>query len=140
MQRYILKRILWMIPILLSIGFIVFMIVNLTPGDIARTILGSEAPQSAVDELREEMGLNQNIIKRYVIYIGNVLRGDFGTSYRSGTPVFKQIMDRFPISLKLSFYAMNNPINVQILSKIEYCLIAVITPSGIPTKTAKVIA
>lgn len=106
MSRYIFKRILWMIPVLVSVTFIVFLIVNLTPGDIARTILGSEAPQSAVDELRKEMLLDQPIITRFFVYIGNILKGDFGTSYRSGTAVLPQIAERFPVSLKLNICAM----------------------------------
>lgn len=106
MARYFIKRILWMIPILFAITFIVFFIVNLTPGDIARTILGSEAPESAVEALRKEMHLDQPIITRFFIYIGNLLKGDFGTSYRSGTPVFPQIAERFPVSLSISVCAM----------------------------------
>ena len=73
MHRYVLKRIAWMIPVLLLVTFIVFTIINLTPGDIARTILGSEAPQSAVDQLREEMQLNEPMLVRYLTYIKNIV-------------------------------------------------------------------
>ncbi len=106
MYRYILRRILLMIPVLLSVAFIVFLIVNLTPGDIARTILGGEAPQSAVDQLRHDMYLDQPIINRFFIYIRDILKGDFGISYRSGTEVLPQVAERFPVSLKLSLCAI----------------------------------
>lgn len=106
-NRYIFKRILQMIPVLLLVSFIVFSIVNLTPGDIARTILGSEAPESAVEQLREEMGLDKPILIRFFMYVKDiVLKGDFGTSYRSGSAVLPQILTRFPVSLRISVCAM----------------------------------
>jgi len=96
-----------MIPILLLVTFIVFTIVNLTPGDIARTILGSEAPQSAVDQLRKQMQLDEPMLLRYVNYIRDIVfNGDFGTSYRSGISVFPEVAQRFPVSLRLSVLAM----------------------------------
>ena len=66
-----------MIPVLLLVSLIVYSIVNLTPGDIARTILGAEAPESAVEQLREEMGLDKPMIVRFFLYIKDViLKGD----------------------------------------------------------------
>ncbi|HKM39268.1 MAG TPA: ABC transporter permease [bacterium] len=106
MIRYIFKRILWMLPITLGVAFIVFFIVSSTPGDIPRIILGSDAPASAVEQLRLEMGLDKPILTRFALYIVGVVKGDFGTSYRSGTPVWPQIAERFPVSLKLCLCAM----------------------------------
>lgn len=103
MLKYIVKRMLIMIPIILGISFIIFAILDLTPGDPARMILGDSATNEAVEELREEMGLNDNFIYRYISYVKNALRGDFGKSYRSGLPVLYELFARLPHSLKLAF-------------------------------------
>lgn len=91
-----------MIPILLGVTFIVFSIMALTPGDPARIMLGSNAPVEAVESLREELGLNDPFIIRYLNYIIHALQGDFGSSYRTGLPVFNEIFVRFPVTLKLA--------------------------------------
>src|SRR5450830_1721629 len=106
MLRYVLKRLALMVPILLIVTLIVFVIANLMPGDIARTMLGGDAPQSAVDQLRHEMHLDQPLLNRFVTYVANMLKGDFGTSYRSKMAVLPQVMQRFPVSLKLSLCAI----------------------------------
>lgn len=102
MLKYIIKRLLVLIPIILGISFLIFAVMDLTPGDPARIILGESASNIAVQELREEMGLNDPFFVRYGRYIKNALRGDFGTSYKSGLPVFEEILVRFPYSLKLA--------------------------------------
>lgn len=106
MAKYILKRLLMMIPIVLAISFIIFAIMSLTPGDPARMILGENASVESVQALREEMGLNQNLFVQYMTYIKNVLGGNFGKSYRTGMPVFHEIMSRFPNSIKLAFWGI----------------------------------
>lgn len=105
MLKYIGKRILIMIPILLGISFIVFAIMDATPGDPARIILGESASNEEVMALREEMGLNENFFVRYFKYVKNAVRGDFGTSYRSKAPVVDELLSRFPSTLKLAFGA-----------------------------------
>ncbi len=104
MLKYIGKRLLMMIPVLLGITFIVFTIMNLTPGDPARLILGPSASNDEVEALREEMGLNDSFFVRYFRYIKNiVVHGDFGVSYRSKVPVYNELFARFPSTLKLAF-------------------------------------
>ena len=102
MGRFILKRVLLMIPILFGVTIIVFTVMSFTPGDPARLMLGQAAPKEAVEQLREEMGLNDPFVVRYVRYMGDALHGDFGTSYRTGRPVFEEIFVRFPVTLKLA--------------------------------------
>lgn len=102
MLKYIGKRILMLIPVILGISFIVFMILNLTPGDPARMILGESASDESIKALREEMGLNDNVVKRYFRYVGNAITGDFGKSYKSGLPVFEEVLARMPTSFKLA--------------------------------------
>jgi peptide/nickel transport system permease protein len=102
MGKYIFKRILWMIPVILGISFILFSILEITPGDPAQIILGERAAPEQIEKLREEMGLNRPFMARYVCYVGDAIRGDFGLSYRTRLPVFTEIMDRFPATLTLT--------------------------------------
>ena len=82
MYRYILKRILFLIPTILGVVFIIFFVLNLTPGNPGRSILGVSAPQEAVDQLNEELGYNDPLLVKYFNYLKNlVLNRSFGTSY-----------------------------------------------------------
>lgn len=106
MLKYIGKRLLWMLPVILGISFILFTIMDLTPGDPARVILGEYASQEDVDALREEMGLNDNFFIRYGRYVADAVTGDLGSSYRTGAPVVEEIAARFPATLKIAIFAM----------------------------------
>ncbi len=106
MFRYIGKRLLMMIPVLAGISFILFAIMDLTPGDPARAMLGEYAPPEEVSKLREELGLNDNFFARYGRYVVNALQGDLGTSYRTSTPAIVEIAARFPATLKIAFLAV----------------------------------
>ena len=106
MLKYIGKRLLWMLPVVLGISFILFTIMDLTPGDPARVILGEYASQEDVDALREDMGLNDNFFVRYGKYIVSAVTGDLGQSYRTGVPVVEEIAARFPVTLKIAVMAM----------------------------------
>lgn len=102
MHKYVGRRLILLIPILLGVTFIVFSIMALTPGDPARLILGQNAPQDAVDQLNHELGFDRPFLVRYVNYIKNAVQGDFGKSYRTDRPVFEEIFSRFPTTLKLA--------------------------------------
>lgn len=106
MLKYIGKRLLIMLPIILGISFIVFMILDLTPGDPARIILGDSATDESVAILRKEMGLNDHVLIRYLRYITSAARGDFGKSYRTGLPVLSELLARMPTSFKLATGSM----------------------------------
>ena len=101
MFRYILKRLLYMIPVLLGMSLIIFTIMDMTPGDPARTILGANADKEAVDELRREMGLDDPFFVRYGRYVSSALRGEFGNSWRTNVPVVSELMARVPVTLFL---------------------------------------
>lgn len=92
MGRYILKRLLLMIPVLLGISLLVFTMLELSPGDPAQIILGMKATPEALDNLREQMGLNDPFLVRYLRYIANAVRGDFGTSWRTNLSVVTEIV------------------------------------------------
>lgn len=106
MGKYIIKRLLLLIPVLLGLTFIVFSIISLTPGDPATIILGPAATPEAVRQLNHQLGYDQPLMLRFVKYVIGMLHGDFGTSYRSMEPVFKEIFARFPTTLKLSTAAI----------------------------------
>lgn len=105
MGKYILKRFLALIPIILGVTFIVFFIMNLAPGDPARMILGDMAKPEEVEALREDMGLNDPLIVQYFKYLFNLVRGDMGISYKNGIPVSTEIFARVPSSFKLAAVA-----------------------------------
>lgn len=87
MIKFVIKRILSCIPILLAISFIVFAILSFTPGDPARNRLGNMATQEAVDELRNEWGLDKPFMVRYLDYMKGFVQGDLGISYAKDTSV-----------------------------------------------------
>jgi len=99
------SRALRLIPVLLIVTFVTFAMVRLLPGDPARGFLGAEAPQEQVDLLREEMGLNQNVFVAYFEWLGDVLRGDLGESYRTGQSVTEALSQRIPVSFELMLVA-----------------------------------
>lgn len=107
MFKYIIKRVLYLIPIMLGVSAIIFALKAITPGDPARQILGNNATQEQVDAKREELGLNDNIVVQYVRYVGNIVtKGDFGDSYRTGEPVVKEIVPRLWTSAKITLGAV----------------------------------
>ena len=106
MIKYVFKRLLLMIPVLLGVSLIVFTIISLRPGDPATVILGTDAPKEAIDALNHELGFDQPLPVRYLDYITSALQGDFGNSYRTGQPVFDEIFSRFPNTLKLALCAI----------------------------------
>jgi len=101
-HKYVIKRLLMMIPVLLGVTFVVFFILDLTPSDPARIILGDLAPPESIEALREEMGLNDNVIVRYFRYLGGLVQGDWGRSFRNQLPVLPQVMERVPNTMILA--------------------------------------
>ncbi|GHU08445.1 peptide ABC transporter permease [Spirochaetia bacterium] len=106
MGRYVLKRLLMLIPIILGITFIVFFILALTPGDPARMILGQGATPAQVQAMREQMGLNDPLLIRYVKYMAGVFTGNFGTSWSTREQVFQLVFRRFPYTFQLALLSM----------------------------------
>lgn len=103
MHKYILRRLLLLIPVMLGVSFIVFMMMYFTPGDPARIMLGESAPEADVQRLREDLGLNDPFIVQYGRYVKNaVVKRDLGRSYITRRPVYDEIASRFPNTLKLA--------------------------------------
>jgi peptide/nickel transport system permease protein len=103
MHRYVFKRLALLLPIVLGVTFVIFSIMALTPGDPATLILGPNAPRSAIEKLNHQLGYDRPFLVRYVNYVADALRGDFGKSYMTNKPVFREIFARFPTTLTLAF-------------------------------------
>lgn len=105
MLRYILKRLVMMIPVLIGVSFVIFTIMSFTPGDPARMVLGDTASFEEVEALRDEWGLNDPFFVRYFKYLFGVVQGDFGKSYRTNINVTKEIVSRLPYTFTLALGA-----------------------------------
>ena len=99
MLRYTGKRLLQMVFVLLGVSFIIFCLMEITPGDPARQILGPDASEEAVLAMREELRLDDPFAVRYISYIAGVLHGDFGTSYTTKEPVIHELFARYPTTV-----------------------------------------
>jgi peptide/nickel transport system permease protein len=106
MLRYIARRLLSLLPVLLGITLLVFAFLHLIPGDPAITMLGEKATPAQVEALRERLGLNQPLPLQYLTFLGNLLRFELGNSIISGIPVAQEIRSRWPASFELSVAAM----------------------------------
>ena len=106
MGRYILRRLLNLIPVLLGITFLVFAFLHLIPGDPAVVLLGDRAAPDQVEALRERMGLNEPLPLQYLSFLWNLIRCDFGKSIITGFPIIEELKIRWPATFELSVAAM----------------------------------
>lgn len=105
MTQYVIRRVLALVPVLLLITVVVFLVMDLVPGDAVDAIASqAESGLSTEDKerLRQQLGLNDPIPVRYARWLGDVLRGELGTSIWSGQPVLRAVLDRFPSTLELT--------------------------------------
>jgi peptide/nickel transport system permease protein len=100
--RYILKRLVSAVPVLLGITVIVFAIMAMIPGDPATAILGSYATPENVEKLNRDLGLDKPAVQRYFIWLWNMVQGDFGRSFSLNRPVLDEVLDRFGATLVLA--------------------------------------
>ncbi len=106
MLRYLLKRILMLIPVLLGVSLFVFVVMHLFAGDPARVMLGQHATNEQVEALRESMGLNDPIYVQFAHFLSDLLHGDFGRSLMTRAPVLDEIFARFPATVELALAAI----------------------------------
>jgi ABC-type dipeptide/oligopeptide/nickel transport system permease component len=104
--RYLVRRLLMTIPVLLGVATLVFALIHLVPGDPAQSMLGDSAPQAEVERLRESLGLNDPLLVQYKRFLGGVLRGDLGKSFRNNRPVTEEIRSRLGRTMQLAVAAM----------------------------------
>jgi peptide/nickel transport system permease protein len=106
MLRYLLRRLLLTIPVLLGVATLVFALIHLIPGDPAQAILGEGATQEEVAQLRARLGLDRPLVVQYGVFLRSVAHGDLGVSLRNGQPVTSQILLRMPATAELAIAAM----------------------------------
>jgi ABC-type dipeptide/oligopeptide/nickel transport system permease component len=104
--RYLARRLVLTIPVLLGVATLVFSLIHLIPGDPAQAMLGETASQQDVEELRRRLGLDRPLLEQYGAFLGGVVRGDLGTSLRTSEPVTRMIVERMPATFELAMAAM----------------------------------
>ena len=103
MARYIIKRIVLMLIVMLGVVTIAFTLNEITPGDAAMVVAGNGATPEEIEQIREDIGLNRPVLVRYADYVFNLFfKGDFGRSYTTGQPVLDEILKRFPSTITLA--------------------------------------
>src|SRR6195952_4491204 len=105
MLGFVAGKFLYLVPVLIAVSLLTFLIASLLPGDLATTILGDQATPEKVAALRHDMGLDQPIWLLYFGWLGNVLQGDFGRSFRTGQTVLQAVTERLPVSFQLMVMA-----------------------------------
>ncbi len=106
MPRYLVRRLLLTIPVLLGVATLVFALIHLVPGDPAQSMLGDGASPEEVQKLRHALGLDKPLVEQYVTFMTGLARGDLGSSFRYGTPVAREIRDRLFRTFQLAIAAM----------------------------------
>jgi peptide/nickel transport system permease protein len=106
MFKFIARRFLETIPVIIGVSILVFALVRLIPGDPAITLLGERASEENVAEIRARLGLDRSIPEQYLIWVGNLLRGDLGRTIQGNKPVIEEINSRFPATVELSLSAI----------------------------------
>lgn len=105
-MRFIARRLLLAIPVLLAMSIFVFLMIRLVPGDPVRTMLGFRATPENVAEVEQALGLDRPLVSQYVTWIGGVVHGDLGTDFISHTPLSTLLAQRLPVTLELTFLSM----------------------------------
>jgi peptide/nickel transport system permease protein len=108
--RYLLRRLVYLAPVWLGISFVAFTLSNLTPGDPARLMLerqfARQPTMAEVAQARRQLGLDDPFLVRYVHWLGGAVTGNLGTSYRTGEPVLRALLDRFPVTLQIALLGL----------------------------------
>ena len=136
MHRYIIKRLLMLIPVLLGVAFIIYAIMNVAEGDPVYQVAGPDATEEQLDALREEMGLNGSLLERYFRYIFKLLRGDLGPSYVSKMDVMQLYLQRLPNTLKLASVAMI----VAVVISVPLGIVAAVNQNSIKDTVSMILA
>src|SRR3954453_18985547 len=136
MLRYLLRRLLLTVPVLIGVATLVFALIHLVPGDPAQSMLGEGASPQEVTALRHSLGLDRPLLTQYVSFLGGVVRGDLGTSFRYGTPVSREIGARLYRTVQLAVAAMT----VALLLAIPFGILAAVFRGTFVDHTAMTLA
>ena len=106
MYKYIIKRLLLLIPVIIALTFLIFGLMTLSPGDPGTAILGTTAPKEAIEAFNQEVGYYDPFLVRYGKFLLNLLRGSFGQSYATKKDVWSEIIPRMPTTLRVATFSM----------------------------------
>lgn len=106
MVTFLVRRLLFMIPVALLVSFVTFMIIHLIPGDPARVLLGESATPQTVVALRHQLGLDKPLLTQYVLWLGQALHGNLGQSIQLQQPVTQAILQRLPVTAELGVISL----------------------------------
>ena len=106
MLRYVVRRLVLLVPILIGLSILVFVFVRSLPGGPAIALLGERATQESVEAIERDLGLDEPIYKQYFTYAGNLISGDLGASIQTRRPVTEELKQRFPATIELGLAAM----------------------------------
>lgn len=106
MISFLIKRLAQMIPVLIGVTLVVFLIMQMVPGDPAVLLAGEGASKETIEEIRTQLGLNQPLYIQYFDYLTNILKGDLGVSIKNNKPVLDEIMVRLPITMELALFSI----------------------------------
>lgn len=121
MKKYIIKRLLSIIPLLIGISFLSFILMNLSqsdPAEVALRINEVTPTDAAIEEMRIELGLDKNFIERYAVWMIDILQGDFGESFINNKPVIDEMKQAIPATLLLSFVSLFIIICISLLASV----------------------
>jgi peptide/nickel transport system permease protein len=136
MLRFILRRLILLVPVILIVGTVVFVLIHLTPGDPAAVILGPDATADQIESLRDRLGLNEPLYIQYVEWFAGAIRLDFGESIFLGQPVTEALLDRAQPTLLLTFYALT----IQVLIAIPFGVISAVKHNSIIDRVLMVLS
>ncbi|VDG99110.1 Glutathione transport system permease protein gsiC [Lysinibacillus sphaericus] len=136
MFLFIAKRLVQIIPVILGVTLVVFLIMQMVPGDPAAILAGEGASQETIEQYREDLGLNRPIAEQYLTYVGNVFQGDFGNSLKNKQPVLDEILLRLPITMELAFYS----ILITVILGLAAGIISAVKPYSIRDVSVMVVA
>jgi peptide/nickel transport system permease protein len=105
MLMFILRRLAQTVPVIFGVTIVVFIIMQLVPGDPAVLLAGEGATKETIESLRVQLGLHQPLYAQYIDYVTNIFRGDLGTSLKNNRPVLDEILLRLPITLELAIFS-----------------------------------
>ena len=103
---FVARRFVSLVPLTLGVLLLTMLLLNLAPGDPARMVAGPRAPQAQVDAVAHQLGLDQPVWQRYLDYVGHVITGNLGTSFKTGQSVAGQLMDQLPLTLTLAGFGV----------------------------------
>ena len=106
MTRYIIKRLISLVPTIFLVAVMVFLLIHLIPGDPALVMLGADAGEQDLASVRESLGLNEPLLTQFYLWMKNLAAGNLGVSIHSRIPVVESVRERFPVTLGLTTLAM----------------------------------